>query len=95
MTITKLGTVALTSILLAGGPAAASNLEGTSNATYFEVNLRYCIPASTAAVDTPPAPKGAAAVVYADVLMGAHGGDCEAFYVREIRPRLYLDEFDS
>ena len=101
MTITKLGTVALTSVMLAGalvgGAAAASATTDSAlpNAAYFAVSVLYCAPPAIVLAKTSPAPTGAAAIVYEEVLMGAYGGDCEEFRAREVLPRLYLSHEGS
>jgi hypothetical protein len=42
-----------------------------------------------------PLPTGDAAVVYNEVLIGAYGGNCDAFYAIEVRPRLFLSQEGS
>jgi hypothetical protein len=101
MTINKLGSVALTSMMLsaalAGGVAAASaTADGVPpNAAYFAVSVHYCAPPAIVLTKTSPAPTGAAAIVYEEVLMGTYGGDCEDFRAKEVLPRLYLSHEGS
>ena len=98
MTINKLGTVALTSMMLcaalADGVAAASATTDSAlpNAAYFAVSVHYCAPPAIVLAKTSPPPTGAAAIVFEELLMGTYGGDCEGFRTKEVLPRLYLHE---
>ena len=85
-----LSILALVSTLLAAivtGAAAQSAVE-VPNEAYFVVHLHYC-PLSRDPDTSMPV--GDAAVVY-EVLMGTYGGNCEAFYLNEVLPRIYLQE---
>jgi hypothetical protein len=95
MTTTKFATATLATLLLvAGGPAAAGPISAVPDAAYFTVNLNHCTPmAPLPATRVPQA--GDAAVVYNEVLIGAYGGNCDAFYAREVKPRLFLSQEES
>ena len=97
MTITKLSAVALASLMLTGAAFAASAPAGGAlpNAAYFAVDIAYCGPVAIVPASVTPAPVGAAAVVYEEVLVGAYGGDCAAFYANEVLPRVYLSHEGS
>jgi hypothetical protein len=99
MTMIKLAAIALTLAFAGIGIAAGSDghtpreewgeapVPVTDLAIpYFQVNLTYCTPMATA----PRAPTGDVAIVYAEVLIDTYGGNCDAFYAREILPRLFL-----
>lgn len=94
-TITKLAAVALASLFLAAaGSASASVGSALPDTAYFTVNLNHCTPMAPLS-GTRPAPTGDAAVVYNEVLIGAYGGNCVAFYAREVKPRLFLSQEES
>jgi hypothetical protein len=100
MTIQKLAIVALSSLTILGaaaeGVAAASarSQGAPPSEAYFVVNLQYCT-AATPRPDTRPRPAGEAAIVHEEVLIGIYGGDCQEFYMQEVRPRLHLDELGT
>lgn len=94
-TITKLTPLALASLMLAAAAAPASaNIGEVPDTAYFTVNLNHCTPMAPLS-GTRPAPTGDAAVVYNEVLIGAYGGNCDAFYAREVKPRLFLSQEES
>jgi hypothetical protein len=94
-TITKLATVALTSFILAAASPASANVgSAVPDTAYFTVNLNHCTPMAPLS-GTRPAPTGDAAVVYDEVLIGVYGGNCDAFYAREVKPRLFLSQEES
>jgi hypothetical protein len=72
--------------------AGASILNGSPEAAYFEVTLRYCIASSGTSFDAKSALTEAAAIVYEEVLMGTHGGNCESFFLEEIGSRLDVSD---
>jgi hypothetical protein len=85
-------------------PVASSHTGSTSTRfvdlsvppeAYFEVNLYYCTLPAGARDAGHWVPTGAAAVVHEVVLIGAYGGNCDAFYSKEVRPRLYLSDEQS
>lgn len=95
MTNTKLAAVALVSLMIAGvGPASANLGSALPDTAYFTVNLTHCTPMAPL-TGARPAPTGEAAVVYNEVLIGAYGGNCDAFYAREVKPRLFLSQEES
>jgi hypothetical protein len=94
MTITKLATVAFAALLLGAGSAIASVAGTVPDAAFFTVNLNHCTPMAPLSA-ARPAPTGDAAVVYNEVLIGAYGGNCDAFYAREVKPRLFLSQEES
>ncbi len=91
MTTNKLATVALASLMIVAGAAAApaSAAGALPDAAYFLVDLNYCTPMAPLS-GARPTPTGDVAVVYNEVLVGAYGGDCKDFYAKEVLPRLYL-----
>ena len=94
-TITKLATVALVSLMIAGaGPASANPGSALPETAYFTVNLNHCTPMAPLS-GARSVPTGDAAVVYNEVLIGAYGGNCDAFYAREVKPRLFLSQEES
>jgi hypothetical protein len=92
-TFSKLAAAALAFIALAGAGPAAANAWGLPSTAYFIVDLNYCTPGGL--TGPRPAPVGDVAVVYNEVLIGAYGGNCDAFYAREVRPRLFLSPEES
>ncbi|MEO7221610.1 MAG: hypothetical protein ABIY37_03980 [Devosia sp.] len=95
MTNTKLATIALVSLMISGiGPASANLGSALPDTAYFTVNLNHCTPMAPLS-GTRPVPTGDAAVVYNEVLIGAYGGNCDAFYAREVKPRLFLSQEES
>lgn len=94
-TMTKLVALAFASIILPiAGPAIASMGGTVPDAAYFTVHLDYCTPMEPLS-GRRPAPTGDAAVVYSEVLIGTYGGNCHAFFAREVKPRLFLSHEET
>jgi hypothetical protein len=95
MTNIKLAAAALVSLMIAGAsPASASVGADLPNTAFFIVDLYHCTPMAPL-TGARPAPTGDAAVVYDEVLIGTYGGNCDAFYAREVKPRLFLSQEES
>lgn len=102
MSLKKLGIVAISSVMLVGAfttsvsAAPPMALGVIPDAAYFLVNLAFCTP-STPTITTAGyriAPTGEAAAAY-EVLVASYGNDCEAFYAKEVMPRLDLSDDQS
>jgi uncharacterized membrane protein YeiH len=86
-----LAIAAFTATLAAASSTIANDRlrwERLPDAAYFDVYDYYCAPVAVETASTKSQPGGDAAVIYAEVLVGFHGGSCRDFYLNEVGSRI-------
>jgi uncharacterized membrane protein YeiH len=86
---TVLASAALAVIAGVGSATANDRLrwEQLPDAAYLDVYDYYCAPVAVETASAKSQPDGNAALIYAEVLVGFHGGSCRDFYLNEVGSR--------
>lgn len=92
LAVAAMGAAALGAFFaLTAGPALAEDgrmWRLLPDAPYFEVYTYYCAPAHYELAVAAEEPTGIAHGIYTDLFQAEFGGDCRAFYLKEIVRRI-------